>query len=182
MFDRMKACGKVTVRILDENGKVKTKPPGPIRKLLGLPGKKMEQTRHNIITNQGDALLADLLSNTPVKTKLDNTNAKIAVGTGYTGVSTKSNTGCNTPRGSRRSMDSGYPQIKGAFGATDDNVVIYRATFPQYSLNYTGIDEASLHNAATDGECLAYAQISPYVNMTNNDTLQIEWEITFLGT
>ncbi|MDC7225216.1 MAG: hypothetical protein PQJ61_00465 [Spirochaetales bacterium] len=180
--EKVKARGMVTVRVLDEHGKIKRKDPGILRKALWIPGRPLIQKKHNIITNQGDALLADWLLTAPTKTKITNTTGRIAVGTGWTGVSTKANTGCNNQVGTRRAMDTGYPQTKGAFDAADDNVIIYRATFPAGSLNTNGIDEAALMNAATNGECLAYAQITPEVNITSNDTLQIEWEITFLGT
>jgi hypothetical protein len=182
MFERIRANGKVTVRVLDKNGWVKRQPQGPIRKLLGIQGRKMEQIRHNIITNTGDALLANWLTTSPSKTRITESTGRIAVGTGWTGVSTKANTACNNQVGSRQAMDSGYPQTKGAFDAADDNVIIYRSTFAAGALNTSGIDEAALMNAASSGECLAYAQITPEVNITNNDTLQIEWEITFLGT
>lgn len=182
MFERIRARGKVTVRVLDKNGWVKRRPQGPLRRLFGIKGRKMEQCRHNIITNEGDALLANWLTTTPTKTRITESTGRIAVGTGWTGVSTKANTGCNNQVGTRQAMDSGYPQTKGAFNATDDNVIIYRSTFAAGALNTSGIDEAALMNAATDGDCLAYAQITPEVNITSNDTLQIEWEITFLGT
>ena len=182
MFEKIRARGKVTVRVLDKNGWVKRQTQGLLRRILGIKGRRMEQTRHNIITNQGDALLADWLITAPTKTKITESTGRIAVGTGWTGVSAKANTGCNNQVGTRQAMDSGYPQTEGAFGAADDNVIIYRATFAAGSLNTNGIDEAALMNAASSGECLAYAQITPEVNITSNDTLQIEWEITFLGT
>jgi hypothetical protein len=37
-------------------------------------------------------------------------------------------------------------------------------------------------NASAGGVCLAYAQITPEINITANDTLQIEWELSFLGS
>jgi len=182
MFERIRTRGTVTVRVLDEYGRVKRHPRGILRRLLRIPGRKMQQIRHNIITNEGDALLANWLITAPTKTRITESTGRIAVGTGWTGVSTKANTGCNNQVGSRQAMDSGYPRTKGAFDAADDNIVIYRSTFAAGALNTNGIDEAALMNAATDGDCLAYAQITPEVNITSNDTLQIEWEITFLGT
>jgi len=182
MFERIKMRGKVTVRVLDSNGRIKRRKPGLIRKVLKLPGKKMEVVNHNIVTSQGDALLADWISDVPTKTVIDGANGYIAVGTGWTGNSPKSNTTCNTPTGARKIMDAGYPMTKGAFGAADDNVTVYRATFAAGNLNVSGIDEASLMNHLTAGDCLAYAQVTPEVNVTVNDTLQIEWEITFLGS
>ena len=182
MLEKIKARGMVTVRVLDEHGNIKRHKPGILRRLLGIPGAKMEQRKHNIITNQGDALLADWLLTAPTKTKILETTGYIAVGTGWTGVSTKANTACNNQVGSRQVMDAGYPQTKGAFNAADDNIIIYRSTYPKGALIATGIDEVALMNDNTAGECLAYAQIADVVNATSNDTLQIEWEITFLGT
>jgi hypothetical protein len=164
MFERIKLKGKVTIIVFDKDGR------------------KIKRTSHNIVTSVGDALLANWVSGTSSKSLIDSTHGYIGCGTGWTGNSPKSNTDCNTPTGVRRLMDSGYPVTKGVFGSTDDNVVVYRVTFPAGSLNASGINEACLMNALTAGECLAYAQITPEVNVTINDTLQIEWEITFLGS
>ena len=138
---------------------------------------------HNIITNQGDALIADNMSETPTQTKVDNTNGHIAVGTGWTGASPKTNEVVNTPTGSPEVMDATYPKQKGAFGASDDNVVQYRATFEAGDLNISGIDEAGLGNHATEatGDNLSYGEITPAVNVTTADTLQVDWEHTYLG-
>lgn len=139
---------------------------------------------HNIVTDEGDALVADIMSQTPARTKVDNTNGHIEVGTGWTGTTPKSNTSCNTPTGSPEVMDATYPKLKGSWGAADDNVTQYRATFEAGDLNVTGIDEAALLNnsAAASADCLAYGQISPSVNMTTSDTLQVDWELTFTGS
>ncbi len=138
---------------------------------------------HNIITNQGDALIADNMSETPTQTKVDNTNGHIAVGTGWTGASPKTNEVVNTPTGSPEIMDATYPKQKGAFGGADDNVVQYRATFEAGDLNISGIDEAGLGNHATEatGDNLSYGEITPAVNVTTADTLQVDWEHTYLG-
>lgn len=137
-----------------------------------------EGANHNIVTSEGDALIADLLANTPARTKLDNTNGRISVGTGFTSA-TKGSDALTTPTGAPETMDAGYPQVKGAFGAADDNVVVYRATFEAGDLNASGIDEALLGNGT---DTLAYAQINPSVNVGVNDTLQVQWEITLLGS
>ena len=182
MFEKIKMRGKVTVRVLDTTGRIKRRKPGFIRRMLKLPGKKMEAVNHNIVTSQGDALLADWISDVPTRTVIDGTSGYIEVGTGWTGISPKNNTACNTATGARKIMDAGCPQTKGVFGAADDNVTVYRATFAAGNLDASGIDEAALMNHLTAGDCLAYAQITPEVNVTVNDTLQIEWEITFLGS
>ncbi len=138
---------------------------------------------HNIVTDQGDALIADLMSETPGQTKVDGTNGHITVGTGWTGTTPKQNEAVNTSTGSPELMDATYPKLKGAFGAANDNVTQYRATFEAGDLNDTGIDEAGLGNHATEatGDNLAYGQIAPAVDVSSSDTLQVDWELTFLG-
>jgi hypothetical protein len=183
MKERMKAKGRMTVTVMDREGKVKEYPKSLFRLLFGLPARRMRSVRHNIVTDQGDAMIADLMANSPALEKLDNGHGFIQVGTGWTGNSTKANTGCNTPSGSHKALDTGFPQLKGTFGNADDNVVRYRATFSAGDLNANGINEAALKNG-NDGsaKCLAYAQITPVANVTSNDSLQVEWEITFLGS
>lgn len=133
---------------------------------------------HNIVTNEGDALIADLLANTPARTKVDNSNGVIGVGTGFSSEA-KTVTALVTQTGSNEGMDTGYPQTEGSFGAANDNVVQYRATFDAGDLNATGIDEALLGNGT---DTLAYAEISPAVNVGSSDTLQVDWELTILGS
>jgi hypothetical protein len=81
-----------------------------------------------------------------------------------------------------RALDAGYPALKAAWGNSGDTTLVYRATFAAGSLNANGINEAALLNG-NDGTaaCLAYAQVTPSVNVTSSDTLQIQWEITILG-
>lgn len=139
--------------------------------------------KHNIVTNEGDALIADHMSETDARTIVDNTNGHIAVGTGWTGTTPKANTAVNTPTGSPEVMDATYPKLKGTWGNTDDNVVQYRATFEAGDLNASGIDEAGLGNHATEasGDNLAYGELSPSATVGALDTLQVDWEHTYLG-
>jgi len=182
MKDRIKIRGLVTVRVLDGNGNVKRRKPGWLRRLLKLPGRLMVYRRHNIVTREGDALIADALLASPTKVKVSSTSGQIQVGTGWTGNGTKTNTRCNTPTGSMKLLDSGYPALKAAWGNTGDTTVTYRATFAAGALSVNGINEACLLNGTgTASNCLAYAQISPSVNVTSSDTLQVLWEITILG-
>jgi hypothetical protein len=142
----------------------------------------MEYRQHNIVTREGDALIADALMPTQAKTKINGTNGYIQVGTGWTGNSTKTNTKVNTATGSAKQLDSGYPALKAAWGAAGDTTVTYRATFAAGALNANGINEAALLNGnGGTANCLAYAQINPSVNVTSSDTLQVLWEITILG-
>ncbi|MDR0323254.1 MAG: hypothetical protein LBI12_02265 [Treponema sp.] len=182
MRDKISIKGSVTVRVVDKDGNVKRRAPGWFGRLLKMNGRLMEYRQHNVVTREGDALIADALMPTQAKTKINGTNGYIAVGTGWTGNSTKTNTKCNTVTGSPKQLDSGYPALKAAWGSTGDTTVTYRATFAAGSLNANGINEAALLNG-NDGtaNCLAYAQITPSVNVTASDTLQVLWEITILG-
>jgi hypothetical protein len=182
MKDRIRIRGTVTVRVLDSEGNIKRKTPGLFGRLLKLRGRLMEYRHHNIVTREGDALIADALLATPAKTKVTSSAGYIQVGTGWTGNSTKNNTRCNTATGSMKALDSSYPALKAAWGNTGDTTVTYRATFAAGALNANGINEACLLNGnGSSANCLAYAQITPSVNVTASDTLQILWEITILG-
>jgi hypothetical protein len=182
MKERLRVNGLVTVRVLDRDGKVKRRAPGWVRRLLHIPGRLMEQRFHNIVTREGDALIADALMASPAKTKVTSSSGYIQVGTGWTGNSAKTNTRCNTATGSMKALDSGYPALKAAWGSAGDTTITYRATFAAGALNANGINETCLLNGnGTSANCLAYAQITPAVNVTTADTLQILWEITILG-
>ena len=81
-----------------------------------------------------------------------------------------------------KALDNDYPALKAAWGNNGDTTVTYRATFAAGVLTANGINEACLLNGNGSGaNCLAYAQISPSVNVTSSDTLQVLWEITILG-
>jgi hypothetical protein len=182
MRDRIKIRGQVTVKVLDENGNVKRRRPGFLRRLLKWPGRFMVSRHHNIVTREGDALIADALLASPKKTKVTYSSGFIQVGTGWTGNNTKTNTRCNTPAENMRGLDEGYPALSAAWGNTGDTTVTYRTTFHAGWLRHNGINEACLLNGnGTSANCLAYAQITPAVNVTGTDTLQVVWEITILG-
>jgi hypothetical protein len=182
MKDKIRIRGMVTVRVLDKDGIVKRCKPGFFRRFLGMQGRMMAYHHHNIVTREGDALIADALLATPTKSKVTSASGFIQIGTGWTGNSTKTNTRCNTPNGSTKALDASYPALKAAFGCTGDTTVTYRATFAAGSLNANGINEACLLNGNASGSnCLAYAQITPSVNVTTSDILQVLWEITILG-
>jgi len=183
MRDRIKVKGMVTVRVLDKDGNVKRKAPGWFRRLIGIPGRLMVFSHHNIVTRHGDMLIADALLEVPTRTKVTSSSGYISVGTGWTGNSPKSNTRCNTPTGPLKPLDPNCPSLKdsGLGGGTDSTTVSYRATFVAGDLNVNGINEAALLNNTEYADCLAYAQITPVTNVTASDTLQVEWDITILG-
>jgi hypothetical protein len=58
MIGKIKISGKVTIQVFDCNGKVKRRSPEILRRLLGLQGEFLIQEFHNIVTREGDALLA----------------------------------------------------------------------------------------------------------------------------
>ena len=184
MIDKARIRGKVTVTAFTSDGNIKREEPSIIRKLLSIPGRKMRYVNHNIVTDQGDAYLADLMSQTPARQKIDNTHGYIPVGTGWTGVTPKANTWVNTQTGSSKAFSATYPKLKGAWGATDDNVTLFQAIYVPGDLNATGINEAAITSNSSVGgsnSTLAYAQITPSVNVTTSDTLQIDWELTVIG-
>lgn len=166
-MEYMSPIGTVKVRLLDYQGKIKE-----------------EKITHNIITTQGDAYIADLLSLVPVRQKINATNCFIVVGTGYTGLDTKNRTWVLTQTGSAKAVDTGYPQTGAAWGEIGQNQLNFQFTYALGSLSATGINEAALVSAFTETSattCLAYAQI-PSVNVAISDSLQIFWTITFLGS
>ena len=174
---KMRITGTLTARVFDANGDLKRRPQNWLQRLLGLRGSEMISVNHNIVTDEGDALIADLMQQTPERTKVDNTNGKIGVGTGWVST-TKATDALVTQEGVDEEMDPTYPITKGDWAAGDDGVVVYVATFEAGDLDASGIDEALLGNGT---DTLAYAQITPAVNVTVADTLEITWEITLLG-
>jgi hypothetical protein len=159
----IRLSGKVTTFLYDKDGNLKQK-----------------NEFHNIVTTQGDGLIADLMQNTPVKQKLDNTHGYIVVGTGWTGTNVKNNAWVNTQTGTPKPLSVGYPQLSAAY---PNAVVNYQVLFIAGDLNASGINEVALCNGAVNGvsNCLAYAQISPSLTVTSSDTLQVLWQITLLG-
>lgn len=159
--------GRVFIRLYDENQNL-----------------KYESENHNIITDEGDAYIADLLSINPTRVKIGTDNCFIPVGTGWTGTATKQNGWVNTQVGIAQAIDSNYPRVKGLYGEVDDNVLQFQVTYPQGSLNFTGINEAALTSHSSDigaNTTIAYAQISTPVNVSTTDILIITWELTFAG-
>jgi len=182
MRDRIRIRGNVTIQVFDKNGKLKRRSPGFFRRLFGMKGKFVVQEFHNIVTHQGDALIADAMLVSPTKNKVSSANGYIQVGTGWTGNSVKTTYRCNTPTGNMKALDADYPALMDVWGEPGDTILTYRATFAAGSLNANGINEACLLNGNGNGAIsLAYAQINPAVNVTPSDTLQILWEICILG-
>ena len=182
--DRSLISGAVKLTVYDKDGNIKKFEPTWWEKIAGKDGRPMIVENHNAVTNEGDAICADVLSGTAARTVFNNANARIIVGTGWTGTSIKTNTYVNTKSGQPRVMSTGYPKLKGAWGAANDSVVQYRASYTAGLLKTTGLDEAGLINAATSSsaDLLAYAEVSPSLNVSTDDTLQVDWEITFLGS
>jgi hypothetical protein len=165
-----------------ENLQIKRDDPNWLQKLLKIPGRPMISVTHNIVTDIGDAMVADILQETPERKKLNASNGHIIVGTGWTGSSPKANTGLNTQVSTPQDLDGG-PVTKGAWGAANDNVCVWSATIAAGQCTSDGLDEAGLiNNSATDTfDLFAFAEISPAVNKDSGDTLAVTWEITFVG-
>lgn len=181
--DRALISGKVIITVRGKDGNIKRFEPTMWEKFRGKLGKPMVISNSNAVTNEGDAICADVLSGTDARTAFNNANAKILVGTGWSGATIKTNTWTNTT-GNTKVMSTGFPKLKGTWGAANDSVVQYRAEFAAGDLKTTGLDEAAIVNNASSGsaDILAYAQVTPSINVTTDDTLQVDWEITFLGS
>ena len=198
--DKAKITGKITATVIrlneeglrlfkklkEEYGENRKKNPVYIdkrEKVYREHGKVISVSTHNIVTDEGDAMIADLMAETPARTKVDSTNGHIEVGTGWTGSGTKQNTSCNTPTGNPEPMDATFPKLKGSWGNTDDNVVQYQVVFEVNDLNANGINEAALINNASAGsaDCLSYGQL-PVADVTIVDSLKVKWELTILGS
>ena len=175
--NKMGLKGVVTAKVYGSDGNIKRCEPNMIERLLGLSGKEMISINHNIVTSEGDALLVDALTTTPTQTLMNNANAVIGVGTGYSAAG-KAVDALVTQSGSSEEMDATYPKQKGAFAAANDSTLVFKSTFEAGDLNASGIDEALLGNGT---DTLAYAEITTPINVTTADTLAITWEITFLG-
>jgi len=162
IMSEIKIFGRLRARVFDKEGNLK------------------EDTgwSNNLVVDQGDALIADHMSATDARAMI----SYLEVGTSNTAPS-KADTGVIAVTGIPEILDTGYPKLKGTWGLTDDNVVQYRASFEAGDLNATGIIEAALINSATHaaGDCMARGLFSTAVNVTTSDTLQVDWEITFLG-
>ncbi len=183
--------GKVTATVYGPDGEVKRYPIHPVlskfpvfmqslaERFWGIPisGRPMIAVNHNLVTNEGDALIVDQMVTTSTQTAIDNANCVIGVGTGFTSV-TKTTDALVAQSGADEAMDATYPLQKGAFLAADDGVLVFRSTFEAGDLNVTGLDEALIGNGT---DTLAYAQITPTVDVSTSDTLQVDWELTFLG-
>jgi hypothetical protein len=184
--DKAGIKGFVRATVFGPDGKVKIFKPNLLQKFLNytglskygwVPDRPMIIENRNIVTNHGDALIADALSDTQARTKVNNANGVIGVGTGYVSA-TKAVTALVTQTGSNKAMTATYPKLKGTFNAADDNVVQYRVNFLAGDLNDTGIDEVALGNGT---DLMAYAQFSPAFPVASSDTLQVDWELTPLG-
>jgi hypothetical protein len=176
--EKLGLTGQVQAKVFSPDGSIKRFKPNFWQRLFKLPGSEMICINHNIVTSEGDALIVDMLVTTGTQTAMDNANAEIGVGTGFS-AETKGTDALVTQTGSSEEMDATYPLQKGAFSAANDDVLVYRSTFEAGDLNDTGIDEALLGNGT---DTLAYAEISPSVNVTTADTLEVTWELTFLGS
>jgi len=198
--DKAKITGKITATVIrlneeglqlfkklkEEYGENRKKNPVYIdkrEKVYREYGKVTSVSMHNIVTDEGDAMVADLLAETPARNKVNNANGYIEVGTGWTGSGTKQNTSCNTPTGSPEKMDATFPILKGTWGNANDNVVQYQVVFEPGDLEADGIDEAALINGSSAGsaDCLSYGQLDPYADITIADSLKVQWELTILG-
>lgn len=167
MVEHLSISGRVEIKLYDAFGNIE------------------KQIFHNVVTTQGSQLIADSLTLSPIRQKIDSTHGFMVLGTGWNGTNPAANSWVNTQVGDAQALHAGYPQLQGTWGQTNGNVVIYRTVFPAGSINAVNINEVALTTAAssnTNTSCLAYAQITPPVTMSLFSTLEILWYISIVGT
>ncbi|MDR0908730.1 MAG: hypothetical protein LBM77_03090 [Spirochaetaceae bacterium] len=177
--------GRVTVRVLGEDGRVRRYRANLLQKIFGLPGKAMQSVHHNVVTRQGEAIIVDAMDSYPDLVKPERDSGYMQIGSGWNGKNTKHQKRCNKPIAIKEFSTS--PTVWYYLDDEDDdgeepNLVRYRATFKQGELVANGINECCILNG-NDDEALsfAYAQITPALNVAKNDMLDIVWEIQILG-
>ena len=107
-------------------------PRGVVTVVVTKPDGTQYASNHNIITAQGDGLIADMFLTPPTKTRFDNAHSYIVVGTGFSGVSVpKNQTWVAVQTGTPQPMASGFPQLAGAFPNAS---LTYSVFFPAGSL------------------------------------------------
>ena len=169
--------GSVSWVVRDANGDIKRYDPNLLQRLFNRPGSLMQGVNHNLVTSEGDALIADMLQETPERTEMNNAGAVIGVGTGWT-ETVKGTDALVTQVGSSEAMDATYPVTEGDWAAADDGVVVYLSTFEAGDVTAVDLDEALLGNGT---DTMAYAEINPKITVAAADTLEVTWKITFLG-
>jgi hypothetical protein len=142
--------------------------------------------RPNTLTHVGAALIANWLSANPTHDRIDAESGYIVLGAGYnsgeTGEQRRAKNWVNTQAGDPRLLDAAYPHSQGSFGAENDHVLQFRATFPAGSFDAAyQLDEAALLNGSEEGaaSCLAYAALDNAVSVSPTSLLTVTWSITF---
>lgn len=147
-----------------------------VDKFLGNPFRPFFPVTNNLVTNLGDALIAQALIETRTETPINNANGEIGLGTNYS-TATKTSSTLGTQVGTYATMDSGYPAVGGAWAASGDNIIHYYATFATGSLAAVDINEALLTNGTYGA---AYTNVNT-TTVESTDTIQIRWSWIPLG-
>ena len=155
MKSRVKVSGRMQWVLRDKKGRIKAK-----------------GVTHNLVTTLGDQEMAKAY-----KEDAFTAPAGMTLGTGV-GAAAKGDTTLGTQiAASYEALDGGYPSRSLA-------VITYVCTWVAGDVTENGIAEAGLVNDATfpaAGVLVARALISPVVNKTASDSLEITWTITILG-
>ena len=133
-------------------------------KVLLIRNSKVIQCREsrNLVVNSGLAHIADQLSSSPNQ----NPMSHMAIGTGT-----------NTPSPNDTSLQNEVARVSLSSRTDSGANITYVAEFGP-GAGTGAITEAGIFNASTGGTMLARVVFSA-VNKGSNDTLRIEWTITF---
>lgn len=157
--------GKLSYKLFDEEGRIKQEGEDP-----------------NLVVTEGDVYICDKLAVTPAFTPII---SHTVLGIGWVGAA-KTDTWVTTFfAGNSKAMNTGFPQVVSATGS----VLRYRSAFAAGEATQDGINEAVLSTAVANADgskpaghkILAHGQLAPVVNKGAADTLEVTWEVQFLG-
>ena len=148
LTDRVARKGKLRIELFDRDGKLKE-----------------EREINNLMTNVGEAHIADQLASAPDESAMSH----MAIGTGTTAP-----TSANTALEFELDRNALTSRTQGAGG--DDNDIIYVGDWA--AGDGTGaITEAGILNSSASGSMLARATFAA-INKGAADTLKITWTVT----
>jgi len=175
--EKVKVRGTVCITVYGKDGRIKRGRKNWLQKLFNLQPALMIYRNHNTLTLTGMDMIVDWMMDKNIYAKLKENNSFIQLGKGWTGTYGIKNNRCNTPLNSFYPLDKGYPK-EGKNERTELGTILFRWTIHAGQLEAEGINEVILLNGNTESaKSFAYAEIRPALNIQNQDSLVIEWEM-----
>ena len=134
--------------------------------------------QHNLVVNEGMECVSDFVFGTTSCTG-EAVFQYLAVGTGATAVA-DAQTALITESGTCARVQDATPAID--TGTTGQRTITISSVFSGANCEGASFAETGLFDAATTGNMLARALISPTINLGSGDTLQIDYDIVINNT